>query len=65
MGRTSYGRARIAAARGDSARAVALLQRSFAEGFPVVSIWDRHVHSEREFAGWASYPPFRYLMGSP
>ena len=65
MGRTSYGRARISALLGDSASAVALLQRAFREGYPVVSIWERHVHSDREFAGWAQYAPFRELMGVP
>ena len=65
MGRTSYGRARLSALLGDSASAVALLRRSFREGYPVVSNWDRHVHSEREFAGWAQYAPFRELMGVP
>jgi tetratricopeptide (TPR) repeat protein len=65
LGRNTYGRARIAAVLGDSAPAVALLGQSFHEGYPVVSIWERHVHSDRDFAGWNSYAPFRTLMGLP
>jgi tetratricopeptide (TPR) repeat protein len=65
LGRNTYGRARIAAVLGDSARTVTLLEQSFHEGYPVVSIWERHVHTERDFAGWDSYAPFRTLMGRP
>jgi DNA-binding SARP family transcriptional activator len=65
LGRNTYGRARITAVLGDSAKAVALLEQSFHEGYPVVSIWERHVHSERDFAGWDGYAPFRVLMGLP
>jgi DNA-binding SARP family transcriptional activator/TolB-like protein len=65
MGHTSYGRARLSAVLGDSATTVALLKRSFREGYPVVSIWERHVHTDREFAGWEQYAPFRELMGVP
>ncbi len=65
LGRNTYGRARLAAVLGDSARAVTLLGQSFREGYPVVSIWERHVHSERDFAGWEAYAPFRALMRLP
>ncbi|MDQ3137667.1 MAG: hypothetical protein M3Q93_08770, partial [Gemmatimonadota bacterium] len=65
LGRNTYGRARIAALRGDSARAVQLLRQSFREGAPVISIWERHVHSERDFAGYRGYAPFRALMSLP
>ncbi len=65
LGRTTYGRARIAAVLGDSARAVALLSQAFREGYPVISIWERHVHSERDFIGWQTYEPFRALLGLP
>jgi tetratricopeptide (TPR) repeat protein len=65
LGRNTYGRARIAAVLGDSAQAVTLLQQSFREGYPVVSIWERHVHSDRDFAGWDAYEAFRMLMGRP
>ncbi|MBA3671742.1 MAG: hypothetical protein H0W68_06925, partial [Gemmatimonadaceae bacterium] len=65
LGHTTYGRARIAAALGDSSRTVALLGRSFRDGYPVVSIWERHVHAERDFGGWQTYAPFRELMGLP
>ncbi|MGI9041182.1 MAG: ATP-binding protein [Gemmatimonadales bacterium] len=65
LGRNTYGRARIAGALRDSAKAVALLRQSFQEGYPVVSIWERHVHSERDFAGWTDYAPFRELMSPP
>src|SRR5439155_4640430 len=65
LGRNTYGRARIAAVLGDSAEAVGFLQQSFREGYPVVSIWERHVHSDRDFAGWDAYAPFRALMGLP
>ncbi|MEO6055840.1 MAG: AAA family ATPase [Gemmatimonadales bacterium] len=65
LGRTTYGRARIAAVLGDSAAAITLLERSFREGFPAVSIWERHTHTELDFQGWAGYAPFRTLMGLP
>jgi DNA-binding SARP family transcriptional activator/TolB-like protein len=65
LGRNTYGRARIAAVLGDSAKAVALLERCFREGYPEVSIWERHVHSERDFGGWSAYAPFRTLTGLP
>ncbi|MFL5494061.1 MAG: AAA family ATPase, partial [Gemmatimonadales bacterium] len=65
LGRNTYGRARIAAVLGDSAGAVALLRQCFREGYPVVSVWERHVHSDRDFAGWDAYGPFRTVMGLP
>jgi len=65
FGRHTYERARIAAVLGDSSAAVALLQQAFQQGYPIVSVWDRHVHLERDFASLRDYPPFRALMALP
>jgi tetratricopeptide (TPR) repeat protein len=65
FGRPTYSRARIAAVLGDSSRAVALLAQAFREGYPIVSVWDRHVHADRDFEGLRDYQPFRTLMAVP
>jgi hypothetical protein len=65
FGRHTYERARIAAVLGDSSAAVALLQQAFQQGYPIVSVWDRHVHLERDFGSLRDYPPFRALMALP
>jgi DNA-binding SARP family transcriptional activator/TolB-like protein len=65
FGRNSYARARIAAVLGDSSAAVPLLQLAFREGYPMVPVWDRSVHLDRDFKGIRNYPPFRSLMGLP
>jgi hypothetical protein len=48
---------------GDSTRAITLLEQSFREGYPVVSIWDRHAHAERDFAGLERDASMRAVMG--
>jgi TolB-like protein/tetratricopeptide (TPR) repeat protein len=65
FGRHSYARARIAAVLGDSSEAVTLLQQAFHEGYPMVTVWDRSVHLDRDFEGIRNYPPFRSLMALP
>ena len=65
FGRNSYARARIAAVLGDSSAAVTLLQQAFREGYPMVTVWDRSVHLDRDFEGIRNYPPFRSLTGLP
>jgi len=49
LGRNTYGLACITAVLGDSTRAIALLEQSFREGYPVVSIWERHAHRQADF----------------
>ncbi len=63
LGRNTYGLARITAVLGDSTRAIALLEQSFREGYPVVSIWERHVHTERDFVGLERDASVRAVMG--
>jgi tetratricopeptide (TPR) repeat protein len=63
LGRNTYGLARITRVLGDSTRAIALLEQSFREGYPVVSIWDRHAHTERDFAGLERDASMRAVMG--
>jgi tetratricopeptide (TPR) repeat protein len=63
LGRNTYGLARITAVLGDSTRAIALLEQSFREGYPVVSIWERHAHTERDFAGLDRDASVRAVMG--
>ena len=63
LGRNTYGLARITAVLGDSTRAIALLEQSFREGYPVVSIWERHPHTERDFAGLERNASMRGVMG--
>jgi hypothetical protein len=65
FGRNSYARARIAAVLGDSSAAVTLLQQAFREGYPMVTVWDRSVHLDRDFERIRNYPPFRSLMALP
>ena len=65
FGRNTYARARIAAVLGDSSTAVTLLQQAFREGYPVVTVWDRSVHLDRDFEGMRNYLPFRSLMALP
>jgi DNA-binding SARP family transcriptional activator/tetratricopeptide (TPR) repeat protein/TolB-like protein len=63
LGRNTYGLARITAVSGDSTRAIALLEQSFREGYPVVSIWERHAHTERDFVGLERYASIRAVLG--
>jgi hypothetical protein len=58
-----HGLARITAVLGDSIRAIALLEQSFREGYPVVSIWERHAHTERDLVGLERDPSLRAVMG--
>jgi hypothetical protein len=64
LGRNTYGRARITAVLGDSARPVALLEQSFHEGYAVVSIWER-TSTASGISRWDTYAPFRAMMGLP
>jgi tetratricopeptide (TPR) repeat protein len=63
LGRNTYGLARITAVLGDSTRAIALMEQSFREGYPVVSIWERHAHTERDFVGLERNASVRAAMG--
>lgn len=58
LGRNVYARALIAAARGDRARAVALLQQAVSEGMPyLVADW----HRDPALVGLRDYEPYRAL----
>ena len=63
LGRNTYGLARITAVLGDSTRAIALMEQSFREGYPVVSIWERHAHTEQDFVGLERDASVREMMG--
>jgi tetratricopeptide (TPR) repeat protein/TolB-like protein len=63
LGRNTYGLARITTLLGDSLKAIALLEQSFREGYPVVSIWERHAHTERDFVGLERNASVRGVMG--
>jgi hypothetical protein len=62
-GRHTYWRARIAAARSDSAGATRLLERAFSEGYPMNrQPGSEEVHLTPDFADLHAYGPYLRLM---